>query len=140
LNIGGPDRAALVRAQHTVADALRTATIPGEDGRRLLFIRRLDLGRVTDGIAPATLALHIQRVIASLAGDAVRWDAPDAPRAEAVFSRDPIAPLVALALTIARGRRADAWFWRAALPGFAPELPPVDVVRRLIRLALETPA
>jgi hypothetical protein len=139
LHLTGPDRAALGRAQHTLLDALRTATFPGEDERRILVIRYLDLGDVADGIAPASLALHIERTLAKLASSAVAWDAPGAAESPAVVFPDAIEPLVALAGLVAAGRRPDAWFWKAAVPRFAPELPPVEALRRLIRLALETP-
>ncbi|XYH97500.1 hypothetical protein ACMHYB_58730 [Sorangium sp. So ce1128] len=140
LHLRGPDRAALGRAQPAIVDALRTASVPGAGDRRLIFIRRLDLGAVRDGAAPASIALRIERLLAAASAGAVAWDAPDAPRRPAVFFPDAVEPLVALAAVVAAGRPADAWFWPAAVAGFSPRALPVDTLRRLLRAALATPA
>ncbi|XXT19169.1 hypothetical protein WME94_53980 [Sorangium sp. So ce429] len=140
LHLRGPDRAALGRAQTAIVDALRTASVPGAGDRRLIFIRRLDLGAVRDGASPASIALCIERLLAAASAGAVAWDAPDAPRRPAVFFPDAVEPLVALAALVAAGRPADAWFWPAAVAGFSPRALPTDTLRRLLRAALATPA
>src|SRR5262245_55752597 len=72
------------RAATLLADALRTASLPGADDGRLVVIRRLDLGRIAASVPPATLALRIERVTSEVLSQAVVYHDRSAGAADAV--------------------------------------------------------
>jgi len=119
-------------------DALRTATLPDGDG--LLVVRRLDLGVISDGASPQTLALAISRLVSGVVRRARPFDDSAAEQAEAVRFPDEVTALVALAERVAGGRPPTAWFWSRAVAGYAPEAAPATTLRLLVRRALEQPA
>src|SRR5690606_11867031 len=115
LRLRAPSEAAVRRGARMVEDALRTATLP-DGGGRMLFVRRLTLGRIPAGAAPATVALALERAVAR-AG--IEWrhglDA-DAGAATAVWFRDPLDAHLALALRLLRGPAPRECYWRLAVP------------------------
>lgn len=104
------------RAATLLTDAFRTASLPGADEGKVVVVRRLALGRIRIDVSPASLALHIERVMRRAALDAVPFDHPTSPASEAVLFPDRAAPLVALARLHARHAPTEAWFWPAVVP------------------------
>lgn len=100
-------------------DALRTATLP-DAGGRLLLVRRLALGRIAADAASASLALTLERAVATARIDCVPATDPAAAAASAVWFRDALDAHVALALRVLEGPPPNEWFWRLAVPAWAP--------------------
>lgn len=119
-------------------DALHTATLPQAEGGRVLLVRSLDVGRIDPAAPPSSLALAVEARMRELARDAVWAGDPAAPRASAVWFRDAAEAAGLLAVRLVREGRADAWFWRAALPGFRAEAGLAAGVRMAVRAAAES--
>jgi hypothetical protein len=110
------------QASIALADALRTASMPFADQGRLVVIRRLPLGQIPARASPATLALHIERILREIARDAVPFDSPAAPAANAVIFSAHIEGIVRLAARHARRLGATEWFWTSIAPAWRSEL------------------
>jgi len=132
LQLRAGDAQLVRRGAILVEDALRTMTVPGGEGPRVLLIRKLALGRIPSGAPPSTVALRFGEQLRMLAARAVRADEPHAA-APAVWFADEVEPLIALARRVALGLPAQAWFWRAAVAGYAPTMP----ARRFWQLVIE---
>ena len=118
LRLRARDEALVRRGAMLVEDALRTASFPDDNGRRLIFVRRLALGRVHPDRGSSHVAVAIERALWQLGSSAVHARDPAAPAASAVFFHDALDAHVALAEILARGERPTAWFWRLAAPGW----------------------
>jgi hypothetical protein len=111
------DEALVRRGAVLVEDALRTASWPDGNGRRLLFVRRLALGHVHPDRGASSVAVQIEHALLDIGGAIVHAGEPAAPAAPAVYFHDPLDVSVTLAVMLARGERPAAWFWRLAAPG-----------------------
>lgn len=118
LRVRASSEALAARAQNLLADALRTATLPDRAGR-LLFVRRLKLGRFNADSAAQSLALMIEREFAAIEQNAVHALDTRADAAPAVWFLDQLEAHVALALRLIDGVPADAWFWPRVVPAIA---------------------
>ncbi len=127
------------RAAILAQDALRTASLPGGDGR-LWLVRSLDLGTIRADAGPAALARRLESRMAMLPAAAVHAESPGAAAAPAVFFADDAQPFVALARHLARGGTAGAWFWPLAVPGWCRGQPPETAWRSVLDGALATAA
>jgi hypothetical protein len=107
-----------------LTDALHSASLPLADQGRMIVIRRLALGRISVRVSPASLALHIERVMHDVVSEAVSYDHPDASAANAVAFPDRGEAIVTLARLHARGTATDAWFWGEVVRGWHLDLPP----------------
>jgi hypothetical protein len=125
----GPRGTPVARAVALTEDALRLAPPLGP---RLVVLRRLALGPA-DRRAMAARAAESLRAAAA---GAVHGAAPHAPAAAAVWFRSPEEARRLLLLRLLRGERADAWFWRLAVP----VRPPLDAARLLAVLRAEARA
>ncbi|HEV3052662.1 MAG TPA: hypothetical protein VGX50_20280, partial [Longimicrobium sp.] len=119
-------------------DALHTASIPGGSGGRLVLVRRLDVGRIHPHAPPSTLALAIEARLREVELTAVHADDPAAPSASAVWFRDAAEAYALLAVHLASGRAADAWFWPSAVPGWRVGMAADDGIRLALRAAAES--
>lgn len=119
-------------------DALHTASIPAGSGGRLVLVRRLDVGRIHPHAPPSTLALAIEARLREVELAAVHGDDPAAPAASAVWFRDAAEAYALLAVRLASGRAADAWFWASAVPGWRPGTAPEEGIRLAMRAAAES--
>ena len=63
LRLRAPTDSLLRRGLILAEDALRTASVPGAMGGRVLVVRSLKLGPIRDRLSPASLALTIERVL-----------------------------------------------------------------------------
>ena len=122
-----------------IEDALRCASLPGA-GAPLLLVRRLALGRIDAEGPSQTVALRIEQRLRELAPQWRRGqtdeadDADDnAQGAEAVWFADRAQALVSLALRLAEGRPASAWYWPRLLPA---DLAPPGAAPPTLRAAL----
>lgn len=141
LHLRAPTDPAARRLEVALADALRTASLPGDQESRIVVIRRLDLGRLAPGLAPASLALRLEHAARELAPRALPADSPAADHADAVFFADRADLLLRLARRVlAEGpAAARAWYWRAALPAWNAEQSPPQALRQLLDLAHALP-
>ena len=140
LRVRAPDED---RARHlgvVVEDALRTATLPGTSGGRLVCIRRLDLRCVPAGAAPATVALAVEATVHRIAASAVHGDRPDADGASVVYFDDDAQPLLAMARRVAQGHDMSEWFWPIVLRGWSPVASPEATISMLLDRAFDTSA
>lgn len=101
-----------------VEDALRTATLPDQGTDRLILIRRLNLGRIDPRASPSAFARQLEQAIHGAADRIVTGRAANDAGSEVVCFRDRLEAALALARCLARGATTDAWFWRAAFPGW----------------------
>ncbi|HEU0016488.1 MAG TPA: hypothetical protein VFQ45_22600 [Longimicrobium sp.] len=140
VRLSAPREDLVRRGALLLEDALHTATVPGGGGGRLLLVRRLDVGRIRAGASPATLALEIERRLRQVEASAVHGADPSAAAAPAVWFRDAAEAAAVLAVRLARGAGAEAWFWRPAVRGWEPGAGPAEGIRLALRAAAETPA
>lgn len=137
LRLRAPDAQAVRSGAILFEDALRTCSIPGGEGGRLLLVREIHLGRISRFDSPATLALQIERQMWDLSGRAVYAEDPSAPSQPVVYFHDAADALIQLTQRVARGQSTDAWFWRAAVPQWEPQLSRERALRVLLSAALE---
>jgi len=110
------------RARHAAVlleDALRTATIAGTSGARIVLVRRLDVGTLPGMVAATPIMLAVEAALRQLATAAVHGDAAFAAKAPAVYFRDEADALVAFARRLARGRVSPEWFWPLVVRGWS---------------------
>lgn len=128
-------RADAARAALRLEDALRCATLP-DDGRRLLVVRRLDLGRLSAGAPAQAWARALEQAFAAAPWRWVRADAPDAGHAAAVWFDDELQALAALAWRVLHGPPPQEWFWPQVLPALREQrAPPAVLAAMAERLA-----
>ncbi|MEJ8850979.1 hypothetical protein [Variovorax rhizosphaerae] len=121
-------------------DALRCASLP-DGGERLLFVRRLDLGRMPEGWSAQGLSLHIERCVQAAGLRWVHGDTAEAAQAGAVWFASPFEAMRCYALRLAVGAVPDAWHWRLALPPevLAPDADRGERLRRIVRELVSSP-
>lgn len=132
----GPSESLIHRGAVLLEEALRTASLPEADQRRLLFIRVLSLGVVQVDQSAGVMARQLERQVAELARDAVHGDDPRAASAQAVYFIDRLDALIVLVQQLARpvsGDRGQAWYWSRAVPGWRPDVTPAQTGRILLR-------
>ena len=130
LHVAAASEPAARRFVTTLEDALRCATLPGDD-RRVVVVRRLALGRVAHDAGTQRLSLLIEQRLAR--GD-VAWAnaerAPD-PRADVVGFAGALEARVQLARLLVQGRSCDAWYWPLAVSEYRRDLLPREALRRV---------
>ncbi len=114
----------------TLEDALRCASLPDEGGR-LLLVRRLALGRLARGLSAQALAMRIEQRVAEAPQQWVAGTAAGAEAAAQVWFDGPLEARIALALRLARGEPATAWFWPLAVPEVHLERGAREALRRI---------
>ena len=137
LRLTAPDEALARRGALLLEDALRTATLPGGDDGRLIVVRSLALGTIDSRGSSASVALALEQGWRRLAASAVHAEDPAAPHQPAVYFRDRAEALTLLAVRLAAGRDARAWFWPLAVPGWRPGVPAGDASRLVLAAALD---
>lgn len=115
LRLRAPDATLARRGVWLLEDALRTASLPDE-GARMLVFRRLVLGRFSAGVSPQTLSLALERRVAQLRGQAVHATAPGSAQAAVVWFRGALEAHTLLALRIAADSPLPEWFWPLVVP------------------------
>src|SRR3954469_4860527 len=140
LRLRSSDEALNRRGAILIEDALRTASLPGGDGARVLVIRKLSLGRIRAGDAPASVALRIEARYHELGRRAVHALSSDAGTAPAVYFDDDLEPYALLAIQIARQATVSAWFWPLAARGWNPMMSLDESMRVLLAGALASSA
>jgi hypothetical protein len=139
LRLRVPEPGLAQRGRLLLEDALHVADVPAGRGSRMLFLRRLDLGRLHAGESSAAIALRIEARIAELAARAVHAASPQAEAAPAVFFSSPSEPLVTLGVLAATGRAVDAWYWPAVLPALREPRPRSEILRLVLLALAERP-
>jgi hypothetical protein len=138
VRLAAPHPELVRRGAVLLEDALHTASIPGGSGGRLVLVRRLDVGRISPHAPPSTLALAIEARLREVELTAVHADDPAASTASAVWFRDAAEAYALLAVRLATGRAADAWFWPSAVPGWRSGMDADDGIRLAMRAAAES--
>ena len=112
------DRRQQPRAEHLIADALATASLPGIPAGAMIALRRLDLGRLSLREPAQAIALRIERLFAALPHRVVHVSRPQAELADVVWAGDAIEALVALAEALVLRTGEAAWFWPHLVMGW----------------------
>jgi hypothetical protein len=123
-----------------LSDALGTMSLPGANDGRLVVIRQIALGRISLRSSAATVALQIEHAARQVWSEAVCYDLPSAAAAHVVVFPDRARPIMALARLHARAAPSHDWFWRAAVPGWRPDLTADEGWRVLLDAAHHLPA
>lgn len=113
-------------------DALRTASLGDES--RLVLVRRLDLGRMPPGVSATEWSRRLEQAFRVARPKAVRFDAPPARDAPAVYFPSRHEPWLVLAQRIATHRACDEWFWPSALSGWHPTSDRAATLRHCVRV------
>ncbi|OUC07908.1 hypothetical protein RY27_12135, partial [Litorilinea aerophila] len=121
LRLRAPREPLIRRGAILLADALHTATLPGDDAR-LWVVRHLDVGAIHPGESSAALALRVEARLRQVTVQAVHGSRPDGERRPAVYFRDELEPYILLARHLAQGRTASAWYWPRAIRPWAPRM------------------
>src|SRR5262249_40541042 len=132
LRLRAPSEAAVRRLMPTLEDALRCASL-GDEGARLIVVRRLALGRLPAGIPSQALSLLTEPGTAGAARHWVEATQDEAEHAPSVAFASTLDARVLLAVRLMRGQRCDAWYWPLAVQEFEP---PAPVRRTVGRIAL----
>lgn len=111
-------------------DAFRCASL-ADSGGQVLLVRRLALGRLPRDASAQTLALLIERRVAAIGGTWRDGGDPAAGRADCVRFASRFEARLLLALRLARGQDATAWYWRLAVPEYRPEATATENLRAL---------
>ena len=113
-------------------DALRTASF-GDEGR-LVLIRKLDVGQISLRASATQWSQRIEHSYRRLQPIAVSVDSSGADRAAAVYFANIYEPWLRLATRIAAGEPCIEWYWRPALPGWAPGQSAAETLRLAFRM------
>lgn len=119
------------RGRVLLNDALRTASLGDE--MRLILVRQLDLGHLSLRASSTHWSRRVEERFRHARPVAVRFDSPEAARANAVFFANQHEPWLTLAERVATGQRCNEWFWRPAAPQWTPTLPVDESLRRCFR-------
>src|SRR4051812_48083953 len=103
LRLSAPTESSLRRGQILAEDALRTASLPGASGGRVLIVRSLKLGTIRSQQSSVSLALAIERSLYTLSSQAVYAEDPSADSSRVVYFKDEVEPYICLAVRLARG-------------------------------------
>lgn len=101
-------------------DALRTATL--RDESRLVFVRRLDLGKLPLRASSTEWSLRLEHCYREPPLRPVHYNHPSAANANAVWFEDALEPWLAAAERFASKRPCHEWFWPRALPSWSPHM------------------
>jgi hypothetical protein len=130
LRLRAPSEAAVRRLMPTMEDALRCASL-GDEGARLIVVRKLALGRVPAGVSSQALSRLIEERTAEAARQWVDAASDVAARAPSVAFASALDARVQLALRLLRGQACDAWYWPLAVAEFEPRSDVAGNVRRI---------
>ncbi|HEX8774580.1 MAG TPA: hypothetical protein VF735_13485 [Pyrinomonadaceae bacterium] len=140
LRLSAPTGSSLRRGRVLTEDALRTASLPGPIGGRVLVVRSLKLGNIRSDQSAASVALAIERSLYNLGSQPVHAEDPSASLSPFVYFRDEVEPYVCLALRLARGQSATEWFWPLAVSFWRPAMASDEALRSLLGATLQTQA
>jgi len=128
LHLRADSESAVRRALPSLEDAFRTATLP-DVGARLIFVRRLNLGRLPRGASAQSLSLLLESRFTEAHWRLVHAGDAGSEGGQAVWFRDSLEAHELAALHVAAGRSVDAWFWPLAVPALASATSPADKLR-----------
>ena len=138
LRVAAASEPAARRFVSTLEDALRCATLPGDD-RRVVVVRRLALGRVAHDAGTQGVGLLIEQ---RLARGEIAWAAADAPpdaRAHAVGFAGALEARVQLARRLVRGEPCEAWYWPLAVREYRRAQAPLEALRHIAQAIAALP-
>src|SRR5262245_7094481 len=115
LRLRADSESAVRRALPRLEDAFRIATLP-DVGARLVFVRRLDLGRLPAGASTQSLSLLLESRFMEADWRLLHAGDAETDSTETVWFRDSLEAHELAALRVAAGQPVDAWFWPLAVP------------------------
>ncbi|GAB3669033.1 hypothetical protein [Ramlibacter alkalitolerans] len=119
LRLRAGSETAVRRMLPVLEDAVRCASM-GDEGGRLLVVRRLALGRLPPDISAQALSRHIEQRVQEAARQWVDAADPAAESAACVAFAGALQARVQLALRLVRGQPCTAWYWPRAVAEFEP--------------------
>lgn len=120
------------RGSSLIEEALRLATVPGENQGRSYHFRYLNLGAIRPAENIIQVTARLETEFQRLVSQAVHVEDPQAETSVAVYFRSPLEPARYVLARIARGLSHDAWFVRAALPQLQPSFTATEIMCRVI--------
>jgi hypothetical protein len=140
LSLTAGSEADVSRGRILVEDALRVASFPTTPDRRLLVIRRLDLGVVNPDRSSAAVASVIEEALRVAAAGAIRLGDPEAARADAVYAPDRVEATTAFFAALAEsGRSPVEWFWPSVIPRLSACASAAEALRAAFAVLLAEP-
>ncbi len=109
LGIRAPRLAAAQRFRNDFEDALRTTTFPDHASGAVLYMRRLNLGRLRGGMSRQALSAHLARCLAATPIKVLRWGLPVPPAEAQVVQIPDIVTAAAFALRAALDLQTPHW-------------------------------
>jgi hypothetical protein len=138
LRLRAPSDQLVRRGAVLLEDALRIATVPRSSPGHILIVKTLKVGRIDTRQSSATVALTLENALRGESIAALYGGEEAAPEAQAVFFHDEVDPFICLAVRVARGKTAGAWFWPLALHWKPESLSQSGLLRRLLFGAART--
>lgn len=130
LRLRAESAASLRRFLPRLEDAFRTAALP-DAARRLIVVRRWDLGRLPSDVSPQTLSLMLESRFAAAGWTVAHGAEAGADNAHAVWFRDALDAHDIAARRLVAGLACDAWFWPLALPSISEARTPAEQLRAI---------
>lgn len=133
LKLRAPDAALARRAQFLLEDALRTASLPGEDAA-VVLVRRIALPPIRAAATPHAVAAALEAKCRQLAPLRVDGGAAEVEleAAAAVRFDDTAHACRELAARVLRGERPRAWCWPLAVKGYRPGMGASAALRTIL--------
>ena len=88
--------------------------------RRLVLVRRMDLGRLPAGSMERGMQERVSRSLEAICASARHGGLPGAREANAVWFRSRGEAIALFWDRVLSGSRPDAWFWRMVMPSYRP--------------------
>ncbi|MGE3511747.1 MAG: hypothetical protein AB7N65_23010 [Vicinamibacterales bacterium] len=130
LRLRAESAASLRRFLPRLEDAFRTAALP-DAARRLIVVKRWDLGRLPSDVSPQTLSLMLESRFAAAGWTVAHGAEAGADAAHAVWFRDALDAHEIAARRLVAGLSCDAWFWPLALPSISEARSPAEQLRAI---------
>ena len=131
LRLRAPHESAIRRAVVLLEDAMRMASLP-DDAGRIVIVRKLELGRIDSRVSPQIVAMRLESAFERVAPECVYAGSAGAHAASAVWFRDALDAHARLALRLAAGVPADAWYWKLAVRAWEPGTPLPQALRAIM--------
>lgn len=101
-------------------DAFNMASFPGLPPGRLLLLRRMDLGKILQGVSSIALSKLIEDKIQTISAQMVCVDMEEHPDESIIWFSDKIQPVLSLIDVYLQNKQPSAWYWKVIFPSWKP--------------------
>lgn len=99
-----------------IEDALRTASFPGVPKNGVVFIQRLQLGKIPKSTNSKIFSQRIEQQFLSVRASVISLGQEEQPSASVVWFADDIQAYVLLSRLLMQGVAPESWYWPLAAP------------------------